>query len=165
MIVKQILSFEVILWILIDGISGGRSRSTLLMTYRYIETTLGISGTSIHSIVHEHLTAKKIFLRWIAHNLLIAQKKVRFDWDFWALKTSILWVIRHIVLPPNDFFLFLYVENKMRGQRFSTFEEAVAAFSMDVLEIPQSEWQKCFDNCFKRMQKCLDFNGEYFEKQ
>ena len=24
--------------------------------------------------------------------------------------------------------------------------------------------EKCFDNWFKRMQKCLDLNGEYFEK-
>ena len=30
------------------------------VTYREIETTLGISGTSIHSILHEHLTVKKI---------------------------------------------------------------------------------------------------------
>ena len=29
-------------------------------TYREIDTTLGISGTSIHSILHEHLTVKKI---------------------------------------------------------------------------------------------------------
>ena len=30
------------------------------VTYREIETTLGISGISIHSILHEHLTVKKI---------------------------------------------------------------------------------------------------------
>ena len=29
------------------------------VTYREIETTLGISGTSIHSILHEHLSVKK----------------------------------------------------------------------------------------------------------
>ena len=29
------------------------------VTYREIQTTLGISGTSIHSILHEHLTVKK----------------------------------------------------------------------------------------------------------
>ena len=33
------------------------------VTYREIETTLGINGTSIHSILHEHLTAKK---NWFA---------------------------------------------------------------------------------------------------
>ena len=50
-------------------------------------------------------------------------------------------------LAPNDFFLFPYVKNKMRGQRFSTHEETVDAFRMHVLEISQSEWQKWFDNC------------------
>ena len=51
------------------------------VTYREIKTTLGISGTSIHSILHEHLIVKKICLRWIPHNLLIAQKKVCVDWS------------------------------------------------------------------------------------
>ena len=44
------------------------------VTYREIETTLGISGNSIHSILHEHLTVKKISSRWIPHNFSIAQK-------------------------------------------------------------------------------------------
>ena len=38
-------------------------------TYREIETNLGICGTRIHSIWHEHLTVKKIYSRWIPHNL------------------------------------------------------------------------------------------------
>ena len=63
-------------------------------------------------------------------------------------------------LAPNDFFLFPYVKNKMSGQGFSTPEEAADAFRMHVLEIPQSKWQKCFDNRFKRKQKCIDFNIE-----
>ena len=50
------------------------------MTYCGIETTLGISGTSIHSILHEHLTVKKIFSHWIPHNMSIAQKKARVNW-------------------------------------------------------------------------------------
>ena len=51
------------------------------VTYREIETTLGISETSIHSILHEHLTVKKIGSRWIPHNLSIAQKKARVNWS------------------------------------------------------------------------------------
>ena len=53
-------------------------------------------------------------------------------------------------MVPNDFFLSPYLK-KMRGQRFSTPEEAVDAFRMHVLKIPQSEWQKCFDYWFKHM--------------
>ena len=48
---------------------------------REIGTTLGISETSIHSILHEHLTVKKIGSRWIPHNLSIAQKKARVNWS------------------------------------------------------------------------------------
>ena len=47
----------------------------LHVTYREIETTLGISGTSIHSILQEHLTVKKICSRWMPHNLSIVQTK------------------------------------------------------------------------------------------
>ena len=43
------------------------------VTYREIGTTLFISLTSIHSILHEHLTVNKICSRWIPHNLSIAQ--------------------------------------------------------------------------------------------
>ena len=68
-------------------------------------------------------------------------------------------------LAPNDLFLFPYVKNKMRGQRFSTSEKPVDAFRMHILEIPQSESEKCCDNWFKRLQKCRDLNVEYFEKQ
>ena len=49
-------------------------------------------------------------------------------------------------MAPNDFFLFAYVKNKKKAQGFSTPEEAVDVFRMHVLEIPQPEWQKCFDN-------------------
>jgi len=68
-------------------------------------------------------------------------------------------------LSPNDFFLFPFVKNKMRGQRFTAPEEAVEAFKKHVFEIATSEWNKCFDDWFIRMQKCIILQGEYFEKQ
>ena len=37
-----------------------------------IEINLGISGTSIHSILHEHLTVKKICSRWIAIDPIVS---------------------------------------------------------------------------------------------
>ena len=51
------------------------------VTYRQIETTLGISKTSIHAILHEHLTVKKISSLWIPHNLSIAKKKACVVWS------------------------------------------------------------------------------------
>ena len=49
------------------------------VTYREIEASLGISSTSIHSILHGHLAVKKVCSRWIPHNLTVAQKKARVD--------------------------------------------------------------------------------------
>jgi hypothetical protein len=51
-------------------------------------------------------------------------------------------------LAPNDFFLFPYIKNKLRGRRFPSPEEAVHAFKTHVLEVPQMEWNKCFQNWF-----------------
>lgn len=68
-------------------------------------------------------------------------------------------------LAPNDFFLFPTIEDKLRGQRFSSPEEAVEAFKNHVLELSSSDWQKCFDKWFERMHKCINLHGEYFEKQ
>ena len=38
-------------------------------------------------------------------------------------------------LAPNDFCFFSYIKNKLRGQRFSTPEEAVEAFKQLVLKV------------------------------
>ena len=43
-------------------------------TYREIETNLGVSGTSIHSILHEHLTIKK-FVRVGSNTICQSIKK------------------------------------------------------------------------------------------
>jgi len=50
------------------------------VTYCEIETSLGISPTSIHKILHEHLAVKKVCCRWIPHNLTKVQKDARVDW-------------------------------------------------------------------------------------
>lgn len=68
-------------------------------------------------------------------------------------------------LAPNDFFLFPLIKDKLRGQRFSSPEEAVEAFKTHVLELPSSDWKKCYEGWFNRMQKCIDLKGDYFEKQ
>ena len=61
----------------------------------------------------------------------------------------------------NDFFLFPYVQNKIRSQHFSTPKEAVDAFRMHVLEICTSiRVAKVLRQWVKRMQKYIDINGE-----
>lgn len=68
-------------------------------------------------------------------------------------------------LSPNDFFTFPKIKDKLRGQRFQTPGEAVEAYKMAILSTPTSEFNKCFNDWFERMEKCIKFKGEYFEKQ
>lgn len=68
-------------------------------------------------------------------------------------------------LSPCDWFLLPFVKNEMRGERFTSSEMAVDTFKNHVSEIPSSEWENCFDKWFERMQKCINLEGEYFEKQ
>jgi histone-lysine N-methyltransferase SETMAR len=263
------------------------------VTYLEIEAALGISATSIHKILHEHLMVRKLCSRWIPHKLTDAQKKVRVDWcremlakfvggasksvyyivtgdESWIYayepetkNQSTVWAFqfeenptkvtrsrsvakqmvacfftktghvatvplehkktvnsawytticlpevfgklretnpkRRIILhhdnasshtsmqtklylrnktielmghpayspdlAPNNFYLFTRIKDKLRGQRFTSPEEAVEAFKNHVLSVSSSDWQKCFDKWFERMQKCIDLKGEYFEKQ
>lgn len=68
-------------------------------------------------------------------------------------------------LSPNDFFTFPKLKDKLRGQRFSSPEEAIEAYKNCILDMPSSEWQNCFVDWFDRMEKCIELNGVYFEKQ
>lgn len=67
-------------------------------------------------------------------------------------------------LAPCDFYLFPITKNKLRGQRFQSCEDAVAAFVSAIQDISKEEWKNCFKQWFQRMELCVECNGEYFEK-
>ena len=88
------------------------------MTYREIELTLGIIVTSIHSISHEYLTAKKIFSRWILNNLSIARKKARVDWSKELLQKYDRGVSKHVydIVTGNKSWIYAHeLESKQQS--------------------------------------------------
>ncbi|CAH1971882.1 unnamed protein product [Acanthoscelides obtectus] len=74
-------------------------------------------------------------------------------------------LLDHPPYSPNDSFTFPKIKNRLRDQRFQSPEEAVDAFKNAVLDLPENEWNKCFENWFARMQMCINLRGKYFEKQ
>lgn len=50
------------------------------VTYREIEASVGISGTTIQKILHEELGVRKLISRWIPHLLSDDQKTARVRW-------------------------------------------------------------------------------------
>ena len=88
------------------------------VTYHEIEITLGISGTSIRSILHEHLTVKKICSRWIPHNLSIAQKKARVDLSKEMRQIYDRGVSKHVyeIVTGDESWIYAYEpESKQHG--------------------------------------------------
>ena len=52
----------------------------------------------------------------------------------------------------------------MKGHRFSTIEEIKTVSLKELKAIPQSDYQKCFDDWKKRWHRCIISNGDYFEE-
>ena len=87
------------------------------VTYRLIETTFGISGTSIHSILHEGLTVKLTCSHWIPDNLSIAQKKTCVDWSKEMLQKYDRGASKHVydILTGDKSWIYAY-EPKSKQQ-------------------------------------------------
>ena len=49
-------------------------------------------------------------------------------------------------LAPADFFLFPKLKTPMKGKRFATIEEIKEKSKQELLAIPKSAFQKCFEN-------------------
>ena len=68
-------------------------------------------------------------------------------------------------LAPADYFLFPRMKDLMRGKSFSSNEQIMSHFLKLLEEVKKNDWKLCFQDWFKRMDKCIQHNGEYFEKQ
>ena len=56
-------------------------------------------------------------------------------------------------LAPHDFGLLPYVKMKMKGWRFSSDEELIAAFQKQCDLIPKQMWEKWFKEWFPSYEK------------
>ena len=66
-------------------------------------------------------------------------------------------------LAPADFFLFPRIKRDLKGCRFDTVEDVIAASTGALNSIQVEEFQRCFEQWKQRLDKCISSNGEYFE--
>lgn len=67
-------------------------------------------------------------------------------------------------LAPCDFALFPHVKMKLKGRRFSSDEDLLRAWDNECALLPSETWQTWFNDWFRRMEKCISCDGNYFEK-
>lgn len=67
-------------------------------------------------------------------------------------------------LAPCDFWLFPFLKKHLRGERYPNEKEAILAINHVLKEAPQELFVNCIDDWFRRMSKCIQHHGCYFEK-
>ena len=67
-------------------------------------------------------------------------------------------------LAPGDFFLFPNLKKKLRGRHFPSSEAVVKGAEAILKTLSKNGFQHVFADWQKRWDKCIAFNGDYFEK-
>ena len=66
-------------------------------------------------------------------------------------------------LAPPDFFLFAKMKTFLGGKHFESVEEAETALDWFLGSITLREWNGAFDSWRRRMQRCIELDGDYVE--
>jgi len=66
-------------------------------------------------------------------------------------------------LAPADFFLFPKLKSTLKGRRFESIEAIKINSLAHLRSIPKKAFQECFSTLKKRLQRCIQNGGEYFE--
>lgn len=67
-------------------------------------------------------------------------------------------------LAPSDFWLFPHLKQYLRGKRFSSNEEVIAAVEGYFAELPENHYSQGIHKLEDRWNKCIEVEGNYAEK-
>lgn len=66
-------------------------------------------------------------------------------------------------MSPPDFFLFPKIKNTLKRRQFQDIETIKQNSTQQLQAIPNSAFQKCFEDWKHRWVKCVTVNGAYFK--
>ena len=67
------------------------------------------------------------------------------------------------VAPSDFFFLFPRMKRNLKGKHFADVEEVKRKTTEALANIKEDEFKNCFEQWYKRKDKCIAPNGKYFE--
>jgi hypothetical protein len=65
-------------------------------------------------------------------------------------------------LAPRDFWLLSKLKTALKGHKFSDISDFQGHATTILQNIPEDEFQKCFEQCKHRVTKCIGAQGDYF---
>ncbi|PNF34501.1 hypothetical protein B7P43_G11214 [Cryptotermes secundus] len=76
-------------------------------------------------------------------------------------------VVHQAPYSPNmalcDFWLFPKLKMLLKGTQFESREDIMWNATARLITIPKDAFQKCFQQWWKRWEKCVHYHGDYFE--
>ena len=67
-------------------------------------------------------------------------------------------------LTSCDFFLFPKIKSVLKGTHFSDIDSIKMAATTELKKIPENAFQECFESWKRRLHKCFQVEGDYFEE-
>ena len=67
-------------------------------------------------------------------------------------------------LAPCDLGLFSEVKKELKDRRLSSDTELREAWDEACADLPKEKWNEWFEAWFRRMERCIECEGEYFAK-
>ena len=64
-------------------------------------------------------------------------------------------------VSPNDFFLYGYIKEKLKGSHFTSREDLISAIVDIIQKIDKSVWISVYKEWMRRLQLVIDNNGDY----
>ncbi|GBO01446.1 hypothetical protein AVEN_176516-1 [Araneus ventricosus] len=66
-------------------------------------------------------------------------------------------------LSPMDFLLLPKLKGTLKGRQFTDIAYIQAAVIRELKAIPVEEFSRTFDDLYMRCQRCIVYDGDYFE--
>uniref|UniRef100_A0A1B6IQK1 Tc1-like transposase DDE domain-containing protein n=1 Tax=Homalodisca liturata TaxID=320908 RepID=A0A1B6IQK1_9HEMI len=67
-------------------------------------------------------------------------------------------------MAPCDFWLFPHLKKPLKGTRFESREAIMKKTTADLMAMPKSDFQDCFQKWKRRWNRCVASQGAYFEE-
>ena len=68
------------------------------------------------------------------------------------------------IWPHVNFFLFPKIKSVLKRNHFSDIDSIKMAATTELKEIPENAFQECFESWKRRIHKCFQVEGDYFEE-
>ena len=134
-------------------------------TVRMLAEELNLSYCTIYTILTEDLGKRKVFARFVPHQLNAPPHKTKKVNEFLIKKQICVmdYPPYSLDLSACDYFLFPKLKTAMKGAFYDDVPTIQTSVTQVLKNIPKTEFKISMDQLVDRSKRCIESNGSYFE--